>query len=98
MTENQFWFGDTRLLQVYQCAYRRNCSYNAWLQGNYVFEAISKAIHNGFGRKKKSDKAEEYSKWIDPMSKYIKPKIIIEDIEEEFRKQQIEQQAWLFHK
>jgi hypothetical protein len=96
MTESQFWHGDMRLLEVYQKAYFRNVSYTAWLQGAYNFEAQSKAISNG-NRAKKSDPVLQYDQWKDPFEK-AKPKITQENLEYEFRKQQAEQNAWLFHK
>lgn len=98
MPLHEFWHGDIRLLEVYQKAYYRNISYSAWLQGAYNFEAYSKANHN-LNRAKKSDPVEEYSKWKDPFERF-KPKPIItkENLEYEFRKQQVEQQAWLFNR
>ena len=97
MSEYQFWHGDMRLLDVYQKAYMRNISYNAWLQGAYNFEAFSKATMNA-NRAKKSDPIQQYEQWVDPMEKYSKPKITKDNLEEEFRKQQIEQNDWLFNR
>lgn len=96
MTEKQFWYGDTRLLEVYRKAYTRNTSYMAWLQGqsNYVAQSIS--LSNAFA--KKGQKPIEYPQWNDPIKEVYKPKIDKNNLEEEFRKQQAEQQAWLFHK
>ena len=87
-----------RLLDCYQKAYYRDKSFSAWCNGQYVFEGVSKAIYNGFGRTRKSEKAEEYSQWKDPMERFDAPKITKENVEEEFRKQQAEQNAWLFHR
>ncbi len=97
MSEYQFWHGDMRLLSVYQKAYFRDKSYTAWVNGAYVFEANSKAISNG-NRTKKSDKVNQYSEWTDPMAKFSKPKITKDNLEYEFRKQQADQQAWLFNR
>jgi hypothetical protein len=97
MTETQFWYGDERLLEVYKKAYMRDKSYTAWLQGAYTFEAQSKASYNA-NRAKKTDPAEQYSQWKDPCEKMYKPKITKDNLEQEFRKQQAEQQAWLFHR
>lgn len=98
MPLDEFWHGDMRLFEAYQKAYYRDKSYSAWCNGVYVFEGISKAIYNGFGRTKKSDKAEEYSTWKDPMEKYDKPRITKENVEIEYRKQQAAQMGWLFHR
>ena len=96
MTEKQFWYGDTRLLEVYRKAYTRNISYNAWLQGQQNYLAQSIALSNAFA--KKGQKPIEYPQWKDPMQEVYKPKIDKNNLEEEFRKKQSEQQAWLFHK
>jgi hypothetical protein len=97
MPLDEFWHGDLRLLDAYQKAYIRDKSYTAWLNGVYVFEANSKAIANG-NRTKKSDKVEQYEDWKDPIKKLKKPIVTTENLEEEFRKQQAEQNAWLFNK
>lgn len=96
MSTYQFWHEDMRLLEVYQKAYFRNVSYNNWLQGAYNFEAFSKATINA-NRSKKSDPIQQYEQWKDPFEK-AKPKITSENLETEFRKQQVEQQAWLFNR
>lgn len=97
MTETQFWYGDIRLLEVYQKAYMRNVSYTAWLHGAYNFEANSKAVANG-NRAKPSDPVLQYSEWKDPVQVKQKPKVTKDNLEQEFRKQQAEQQAWLFNR
>lgn len=97
MSLNDFWHGDVRLLEVYEKAYHRNVSLTSWQQGARVFEAVSKAIYNGFGRQKKTDRAEQYSEYQDPVP-VPKKKITKENLEHEFRQQQVEQNAWLFHK
>lgn len=97
MPLDEFWHGDMRLLEVYQKAYERDKSYTAWINGLYVFEAQSKVSYNA-NRARKSDPLETYSDWEDPMEKFKKPKITVENVEEEFRKQQVEQNAWLFNR
>ena len=94
MTDSQFWYGDTRLLKAYQIAYYRDKSYTAWLNGAYVFEAQSKVSSNA-NRTKKTDPVEQYSTWKDPFEHNYKPKITQENIEEEFRKSQLNQNDWL---
>lgn len=96
MTEEQFWHGDMRLLEVYQKAYYRNNTYNAWLQGQYNHVAYGMAMSNAFA--KKGQKPAEYPQWKDPFEKFNKPKITKDNLEYEFRKQQAEQQSWLFNK
>ena len=91
MPLNEFWYGDVRLLEVYQKAYMRNVSYTAWLQGLYFFEANTKAIANG-NRTKRSDPIEKYNDWKDPIPK---PKISKENQDEKFRKTQAQQNLWL---
>ena len=96
MTPEEFWYGDMRLLAVYQRQYYSNASYMAWLTGYYNYVAFGTTMSNAFA--KKGAKKAEYPKWIDPMAKYSKPKMTAENIEEEFRKQQVEQGAWLFNR
>ena len=96
MTIKEFWYGDMRLLTAYQKAYYREVSYRAWLQGYYDSVAYGTVMANAFA--KKGAKKAEYPQWVDPMAKYDKPRITAENIEEEFRKQQAEQSAWLFNR
>lgn len=96
MSEYQFWHGDMRLLEVYQKAYYRDRSYNAWLQGQYNQVAYTVVMSNAFA--KKGSKQAEYPQWKDPFEKFNKPKITKDNLEEEFRKQQSMQQAWLFNR
>jgi hypothetical protein len=96
MPLDEFWYGDMRLLSAYQKAHIRNQSYNAWLQGQYNYAGYSICLANAFA--KKGTKKEEYPQWVDPMAKYEKPKVTKETAEREFRKQQAEQNAWLFHR
>ena len=64
MSEYQFWHGDMRLLEVYQKAYYRDRSYNAWLQGQYNQVAYGVVMSNAFA--KKGSKQAEYPQWKDP--------------------------------
>ena len=96
MPSNEFWHGDMRLLSVYQKAYIRNVSYTAWSQGQFNQAAFGVVMSNAFA--KKGQKQAEYPSWKDPFDKFEKPKITTENLEEEFRKQQAEQSAWLFHR
>lgn len=96
MSEYQFWHGDMRLLEVYQKAYMRNTSYKAWLQGQYNTIAHGIVMSNAFA--KKGTKQAQYPQWEDPCKKYNKLKITKENLEYEFRKQQAEQNDWLFNR
>lgn len=93
MTANQFWYGDTRLLEVYQKAYIRNQSYSAWVQGQYNATAFSVVMHNAFS--KKGAMPKEYPTWTDPVPKPQTQKITKENIEQEFRQSQANQNKWL---
>jgi hypothetical protein len=90
---DEFWFGEPELLHARQTAYMRDTSYKAWLNGAYMFEAVSKAIYNGFGRTKKTDEPQQYSQWVEPFKRQNFTK---GNLEEQFRRQQYEQNAWLF--
>lgn len=71
----------------------RDKSYNAWVQGQYNCIAFGVALGNAFSDKGK--KKAEYPNWIDPMERFEKPKITEDNLEEEFRKKQVSQNAWL---
>ena len=96
MPLDEFWHGDMRLLSVYQKAYMRNKTYSAWVNGQYDYAAFSVAMANAFAKKGQSK--VEYPKYDDPVEKYEKPKRKNFNAEYEFRKQQAEQQAWLFNR
>lgn len=96
MPLNEFWHGDMRLLSAYQKSYIRGTHYSAWVQGQYNEAAYGVIMSNAFS--KKGQKQAEYPKWKDPLEKIQKPRIKKENLEEEFRKQQVKQNAWLFHK
>lgn len=86
-----------RLLEVAQKAYYRDRSYVAWLNGQYNYIAYTVAIANSFANK--GAKKSEYPQWKDPIEKQVKrKKITKENLEYEFRKQQAEQNDWLFNR
>lgn len=66
MSYAEYWEGDSKLAQYYRKAYRikqDRFNNNAWLQGMYVYDAISTALHNalrGFGKTKPP--AKDYAK------------------------------------
>lgn len=96
MSVHDFWHGDIDLLRVYEKAYIRHISLMAWYQGYYNYIAYGVNMQNMW--KKKGSKNAEFPKYADPMERYDKPIITTENLEEEFRKQQIAQQSWLFKK
>ena len=58
MPIKEFWNEDPNLLWAYRKSYmdklkieREQCNYTSWLNGLYVFDAVSKSIYNSFGRK-----------------------------------------------
>jgi uncharacterized protein YgiM (DUF1202 family) len=93
MPINEFWYGDTRLLSVYQKAFLRNQSYTAWLQGQYNSVAFGIVLNNAFG--KKGAKAQEYPNWKDPIPKPMQEIITKENLENKFRQSQASQNNWL---
>lgn len=86
MSVKEFWDDDPDLFWAYRFSYfnRQKDDYDmfnnhAWLQGQYIYEAVSVAINNCFGEKKR-----EYAKYP-----YGTPEEEIKKIEElEFKKQQ----------
>ena len=66
MSYAEYWEGDSKLAQYYRKAYRikqDEFNNNAWLQGMYIYDAVSTALHNalrGFGKQKSP--AKDYAK------------------------------------
>ena len=58
MSYAEYWEGDPKLTQYYRKAYQikqEEINNNAWLQGMYIYDAVSTALHNalrGFGKNK----------------------------------------------
>ena len=49
MTSHDFWAGDAALVKFYRKAYRlrqEEMNNQAWLQGMYIYDAMSTALHN----------------------------------------------------
>jgi hypothetical protein len=62
MSYAEYWEGDPKLAQYYRKAYRikqEEINNNAWLQGIYIYDAISTALHNAL--RGKNSKAREYA-------------------------------------
>ncbi len=63
MSSAEYWSGDPSLVRYYRKAYKikqEEINNNAWLQGLYVYDAISTALHNAL--RGKNSKAKEYAK------------------------------------
>jgi hypothetical protein len=66
MSYAEYWEGDPKLAQYFRKAYcikQEQFNNNAWLQGMYVYDAVSTALHNalrGFGKNKPP--AKDYAK------------------------------------
>ena len=66
MSYAEYWEGDPKLAQYYRKAYRlkqEERNNNAWLQGLYVYDAVSTALHNALrGMGKTKPPAKDYAK------------------------------------
>ena len=62
MSSAEYWEGDPSLTRYYRKAYemkQEEINNNAWLQGLYVYDAVSTAVHNAL--RGKNTKAMEYA-------------------------------------
>ena len=66
MSFAEYWEGDPKLTQYYRKAYRikqEEVNNNAWLQGMYVYDAVSTALHNALrGMGKTKPPVKDYAK------------------------------------
>lgn len=66
MSFAEYWEGDPKLAQYYRKAYRikqEEINNNAWLQGMYVYDAVSTALHNALrGMGKTKPPIKDYAK------------------------------------
>jgi hypothetical protein len=63
MSSAEYWEGDPSLARYYRKAYKikqEEINNNAWLQGLYIYDAVSTAMHNAL--RGKNSKAREYTK------------------------------------
>ena len=63
MSSTEYWSGDPSLVRYFRKAYKlkqEEFNNNAWLQGMYIFDAVSTALHNAL--RGKNTKAREYAK------------------------------------
>ena len=66
MSSAEYWEGDPKLAQYYRKAYlikQEQLNNNAWLQGMYIYDAVSTALHNALrGMEKSKPPAKDYAK------------------------------------
>ena len=66
MSFAEYWEGDPSLARYYRKAYRikqDEINNNAWLQGLYIYDAVSTALHNALrGMGKQKSPAKDYAK------------------------------------
>ena len=66
MSYAEYWEGDPKLTQYYRKAYQikqDEINNNAWLQGMYIYDAVSTALHNALrGMGKQKPPAKDYAK------------------------------------
>ena len=66
MSYAEYWEGDVSLTRYYRKAYhikQDETNYNAWLQGLYIYDAVSTALHNALrGMSKSKPPVKEYAK------------------------------------
>ena len=66
MSYAEYWEGDPKLAQYYREAYQikqDEINNNAWLQGMYIYDAVSTALHNALrGMGKQKPPAKDYAK------------------------------------
>ena len=63
MSSAEYWESDPSLARYYRKAYRikqEELNNNAWLQGLYIYDAVSTAVHNAL--RGKNTKSREYAK------------------------------------
>ncbi len=65
MSYAEYWTGDVTLVRYYRKAYeirQEEINNNAWLQGLYIYDAISTALHNSMrGLSKSKPPIQEYA-------------------------------------
>ena len=62
MSSAEYWSGDASLVRYFRKAYKmkqEETNYNAWVQGMYIYDAVSTAIYNAL--RGKNTKARDYA-------------------------------------
>lgn len=93
MSSAEYWSGDASLVRYYRKAYeikQEEINNNAWLQGLYIYDAISTALHNAL--RGKNTKAREYAK--QPYNFGNKEKSELEKAKE-VEAEQVKAAAWM---
>ena len=90
MSFAEYWEGDPKLAQYYRKAYRikqEEINNNAWLQGMYIYDAVSTALYNALrGMGKSKPPVKDYAKQPYELKNRVKSE------EEKAREVQIEQE------
>ncbi len=63
MSSAEYWEGEPSLTRYYRKAYKikqEEINNNAWLQGLYIYDAVSTSLHNAL--RDKNQRAKEYAK------------------------------------
>ena len=96
MSFAEYWTGDPKLAQYYRKAYQikqDEINNSAWLQGMYIYDAVSTALHNALrGMSKNTPPAKDYAKQPYEFKNRVKTE------EEKAKEVELEQQkalAWM---
>lgn len=97
MTLEQFWHGDPNLITIYQKAYNQKIHDEAFLQGWYNFEALSRALTNALsGLDGKRHKPIQYlDKPLVNANDYYNKPVTEEELEDKYRAVANYQVDWL---
>jgi hypothetical protein len=96
MSYVEYWEGDLKLAQYYRKAYRikqEEFNNNAWLQGMYIYDAVSTALYNsmrGFGKSKPP--AKDYAKQPYELKNKVKSEV---EKAKEIETEQEKAAAWM---
>ena len=72
MTADEYWHGDPYLAKAYRKAYKKRIearNQELWLQGKYVFDAVSVALYNAFRGRRAAAKYTEKPYQIFPKTR-----------------------------
>ena len=96
MSYGEYWEGDANLARSYRKAYRlrqEEFNTNAWLQGMYIYDAVSCALHNALrGMGKSKPPAKDYAK--EPYEIFKKEKTS-QEVAQEIEKEQEKALLWM---
>ena len=96
MSYAEYWEGDPKLAQYYRKAYRikqEEINNNAWLQGMYIYDAVSTALHNALrGLGKNKPPVKDYAKQPYEMKNKVKSEA---EKAKEVRIEQEKAAAWM---